>query len=347
LADDLSSLRVAVWWDFELYAGEDFHDAILAAIDSAKAVIVIWSPTAGKSRWVRSEASRASRQQKLVTTLAPGASLDDVPLPFEQLQCVPVFEREQIYRSLERLGVMSTVASDPPLRPPFKLPTTPYEFEEDIAGYLTLLAEAIPKRIANIDAISQCIDAVMKGPRKQRTSKKVQALAELQTLARMPNVDDETRRNIDELGKVVYHIDTDPSPPNAHNTIIKRPLHSARQTPANADFRDLIDVAALGDAIHASVADVMFRCFLDQTLLKQTSDIHRGLKTDFEELRTRYRLNKNFKKSLDTWLTNFERDFKHRHHEGHRISDFLRTERQGKAYLFLAHVARRRKFATG
>jgi len=90
----------------------------------------------------------------------------------------------------------------------------------------------------------------------------------------------------------------------------------------------------------------MFRAFRDETLAKQPSDIHRGLKADFEELRARYRLNKHFKKALDTWLTNFERDFKHRNHEGHRISDFLKTERQGKAYLFLVHVARRRKFQT-
>jgi len=51
LADDLTSLGASVWWDFELYAGDDFHHLILEAINAASAVIVIWSPTAGKSRW--------------------------------------------------------------------------------------------------------------------------------------------------------------------------------------------------------------------------------------------------------------------------------------------------------
>lgn len=252
--------------------------------------------------------------------------------------------REQICRSLQRLGVMPAPAPDQPLRPPFKLPTSRQELQEDIAGYLTLIAEAIPKKITDIDSIGETIQAVLTGPKKQRTDNKVRAMADLQILARTPNVDRETWQNIEDLLKVVYHIDTDVPPPKPHKTFIKRPLHSANT--ARRRLRDLIEVAALGDAIHASTAEAMFRAFRDETLAKQPSDIHRGLKADFEELRARYRLNKHFKKALDTWLTNFERDFKHRNHEGHRISDFLKTERQGKAYLFLVHVARRRKFQT-
>ena len=34
LADDLRDRGVEVWWDYQLYAGDDFHDAILAALDT-------------------------------------------------------------------------------------------------------------------------------------------------------------------------------------------------------------------------------------------------------------------------------------------------------------------------
>jgi hypothetical protein len=256
LATHLTDRGVTVWWDFELYAGDDFHDAILASIDAATAVIVIWSPTARASQWVRSEASRAQRQQKLIPTLAPGATLEDIPLPFDQLQCVPVLERDKIFRSLQRLGVGSTPNPALPALPAYLPPAKP----------------------------------------------------------RKP--------------------------------IIKPLLQSVRQAPSGTNLRDLIDIAALGQAIPDSTAEEMFRGFQGHTLLKQPSDIHGELKAEFEDLRGRYRLNKNFKKALDLWLDDFERDFKHRHHEGHRLSDFLKTERQGKAYLFLVHMARRRRFVT-
>jgi hypothetical protein len=58
LAKDLRRRSVDVWWDFELYAGEDFHDTILAEITVSKAAIVIWSPTAAKSRWVTHKPSK-------------------------------------------------------------------------------------------------------------------------------------------------------------------------------------------------------------------------------------------------------------------------------------------------
>jgi hypothetical protein len=342
LADDLVSLGITVWWDFELYAGDDFHDAILAAIDAATAVIVIWSSTARASKWVRSEATRANRQNKLIPTLAPGATLDDVPLPFDQLQCVPILEREQIYRSLQRLRIIPAPEPDQPQRPPFKLPASRQELEEDISGYLTLIAEAIPKKIIDIDAIADTMEAVLNGSRKQRTARQVSAMAAIQTLARTPNIDRETRLHIEDFVKVIYHIDTDQPPPKrSSKPIIKRPLHAARQTPAHADFRDLVDIAALGDAIDERPAKAMFARFKAGAFTK-ASDIHPDLKELFDESRTRYRLNKHFKKSLDEYLNTFERDFIHRNHEGHRISDFLTTARLGKAYLFLVQVARRR-----
>ena len=53
LADDLAAAGVPVWWDREIYPGDDFHNAIVTALDQAQAVIVIWSADSAASPWVR------------------------------------------------------------------------------------------------------------------------------------------------------------------------------------------------------------------------------------------------------------------------------------------------------
>ncbi len=67
LADDLKAEGFDVWWDFELYAGDDFHEMIRAEIAVAKAVVVIWSQTAVASKWVRGEAQEADDDGKLIS----------------------------------------------------------------------------------------------------------------------------------------------------------------------------------------------------------------------------------------------------------------------------------------
>jgi tetratricopeptide (TPR) repeat protein len=111
LAADLKAARFDVWWDFNLYAGEDFHDAILAALDGSRAVIVIWSDAAAHSRWVRDEATRADQQKKLITTHVPGFDLRNLPLGFGQLQCDNVEDHHRILRALRRLGVEAATTS--------------------------------------------------------------------------------------------------------------------------------------------------------------------------------------------------------------------------------------------
>src|SRR5262245_5701653 len=66
LADDLTARGLQVWWDLEVYAGQNFQNAILCALDASKVAIVIWSATAVKSAWVRDEATRAAKGAKLI-----------------------------------------------------------------------------------------------------------------------------------------------------------------------------------------------------------------------------------------------------------------------------------------
>ena len=75
-----------VWWDAELYAGQNFHSAIRDAIGAAKAVVVIWSRTSVDSNWVLGEASEAG--QKLVCTRLDSLPLRSLPIPYLPLHCV-------------------------------------------------------------------------------------------------------------------------------------------------------------------------------------------------------------------------------------------------------------------
>jgi len=55
-----------VWWDTTLRAGEAYDEVTEAALNEAKAVVVLWSPRSVVSRWVRAEATQADRNKTLV-----------------------------------------------------------------------------------------------------------------------------------------------------------------------------------------------------------------------------------------------------------------------------------------
>ena len=73
-----------MWRDDEIPANRAYADVIAERLNTAKAVVVIWSAEAVKSQWVRSEAERARGDDKLVQLSVDGARL---PMPFDQTQC--------------------------------------------------------------------------------------------------------------------------------------------------------------------------------------------------------------------------------------------------------------------
>jgi TolB-like protein/tetratricopeptide (TPR) repeat protein len=75
----------SVWIDDDLPAHRDFPTVIEEHLQAAKAVLVLWSEDARKSRWVPAEADLAHKANTLVQVSLDGAS---PPLPFNRMQCV-------------------------------------------------------------------------------------------------------------------------------------------------------------------------------------------------------------------------------------------------------------------
>jgi hypothetical protein len=113
LAEYLRAEGVSVWWDREIYPGDDFNDAIVKALDEAQWVIVIWSEVSARSPWVRDEARRAARQKKLITLHVPGFDPDMIPLGLGEHHSESIEDREQLIGALGRSvggGSASTTA---------------------------------------------------------------------------------------------------------------------------------------------------------------------------------------------------------------------------------------------
>jgi formylglycine-generating enzyme required for sulfatase activity len=77
LADALEKQGWSIWWDPKLRAGEYFDDVIEQALDEAGCVIVLWSQSSVKSRYVRDESAYALDCNKLVPV-----EIEEVRLPF-------------------------------------------------------------------------------------------------------------------------------------------------------------------------------------------------------------------------------------------------------------------------
>jgi hypothetical protein len=90
LADELSAQGYSVWWDTSLVPGESFRSRLMAELEAAGAVVVIWTPNSVKSEWVVSEAERAAAQGKLVPTRVETLPILDIPPPFDQKHTVAI-----------------------------------------------------------------------------------------------------------------------------------------------------------------------------------------------------------------------------------------------------------------
>lgn len=79
----LESEGWTVWWDQDLYAGASWRSTLTGVLSSVQAVVVLWSKSAARSRWVRREAEVAVERGSFVP-----CTLDDErpPPPFDEFQ---------------------------------------------------------------------------------------------------------------------------------------------------------------------------------------------------------------------------------------------------------------------
>jgi TIR domain len=92
LASGMESSGFAIWWDRGdegIRTGARFDQEILARLNMARAVVVIWSKTSVKSDWVYDEARKAKDQNKLVP-----ARIEDceIPLGFGRIQAAALLD---------------------------------------------------------------------------------------------------------------------------------------------------------------------------------------------------------------------------------------------------------------
>ncbi len=84
IGEALRALGYGVWRDDEIPAHRAFSEVIEERLRASKAVVVVWSADATGSEWVRSEATLARADRKLVQLSVDGTK---PPMPFEQIQC--------------------------------------------------------------------------------------------------------------------------------------------------------------------------------------------------------------------------------------------------------------------
>lgn len=82
-AEGLEREGFTVWWDQSLRSGEAYDEVTEAALRKAKAVVVLWSRRSVASRWVRSEATIANRNNTFVPAMIEPC---DRPVMFELTQ---------------------------------------------------------------------------------------------------------------------------------------------------------------------------------------------------------------------------------------------------------------------
>ncbi|MXP43094.1 TIR domain-containing protein [Allopontixanthobacter sediminis] len=83
----LEDAGYTVWWDGLLEGGQRFLETTENALESARAVVVLWTPTSVNSHWVHDEATRGRDRGCLVPLAMDGAM---PPLGFRQFQTITI-----------------------------------------------------------------------------------------------------------------------------------------------------------------------------------------------------------------------------------------------------------------
>jgi TolB-like protein len=98
----------AVWWDGLISGGERFSKTTEAALDKARAVVVLWSKSSVESHWVHDEATRGRDRRALVPL-----SLDGTPPPlgFGQFQAIDLSHARITGKDVEIQRMLRAIAA--------------------------------------------------------------------------------------------------------------------------------------------------------------------------------------------------------------------------------------------
>lgn len=75
----------SVWWDRQIHGGAEYNNAIESAVETADAVVVLWSANSTRSAWVRDEAAEGRERGRLVPVLIESVK---PPMGFRQYQTI-------------------------------------------------------------------------------------------------------------------------------------------------------------------------------------------------------------------------------------------------------------------
>lgn len=90
----------SVWWDRELNPAAEFGPQIKEELNAAKAVVVIWTPEAVASPYVRAEARLAASANKLVSVRTPDTPFNTIPEPFGEYHIAELDNLDDILRGI-------------------------------------------------------------------------------------------------------------------------------------------------------------------------------------------------------------------------------------------------------
>jgi TolB-like protein len=124
IVEALKAAGFSVWWDGMISGGERFLPATEAALENARAVVVLWSAKSVTSHWVRDEATRGRDRGCIVPLSIDGT---EAPLGFRQFQTIGFSqwrgrpdapECVRLVEAVARLCAKEPVATDTRPAPP-------------------------------------------------------------------------------------------------------------------------------------------------------------------------------------------------------------------------------------
>ncbi len=117
----LKEENLDIWWDAGLQAGDTFDEKIQQVLQTAKAVVVLWSPDAVESEWVRGEGTIGRERGVLVPVMVKPVN---IPVPFNLIHTADLCDwrgdrSDPIYRDVvARIKKLASKQNVKPLKQP-------------------------------------------------------------------------------------------------------------------------------------------------------------------------------------------------------------------------------------